>query len=513
MAVSVTTRVPSYAVAIALKNGQQITADQLQDNIIEIQTNRRLGDSGSWQITMPFRPPPADVLASASIVNAYGPYQGPLSWADVISPMDHVTIALFSPAGGEIVMRGFVDNVGESVSDESGTPVRRVVIVGRDYTKLLLQSRLYFLEGLTQLDIMTRFNNGAAKLNQQSGGTSPPTVTPDKTGASVQMTGLTSEDIMSILTTEFFESQIQDMIQGFAPALLAPNISTPGGVLLLDGISDDPLNADLQTFNPVVYPENSEPFIHLKDLYDNYQHNPWRELYFDDIGLNSYLIYRPTPWLDMDGNFVQLPDTAVLQSLPAPHEIDDAVLITVSLGRNDAQVANFIATYSAIFQGLTEALKTIGSKLESFSTSTNPAIIKIGDNSAPSSYLQYGFRLLEIHTPYFDISEGLTDEQHASQITKISQIAASWNQRLVDAYGHAELLETGSITIKGDSSIHIGHYITLTGRTAARFYVEGVTHIFRVPVEAGQVSGSGSFTTALDLTRGRGFLVKKGFNP
>lgn len=527
MSINVAARNPLFGVTIATQRlALTINPSDIAGSLVEISTSRRIGDAGTFQLVLVYRKPPAKFQTDIIVE----------SWRDIIEPMDYVEIALYPDGpltvgpnqGGEVIMRGFVDTVGVTIDISSGTPTRRVVVVGRDYTKILLTHQLYYptADDGTQNEIIAKIEQGLAVLvknknlalsfilvNTTSGVPSPTGIPSGAVEKKADIPfGYTATQVLQIFNDFFFQPELQKIFSTFQGAGIAPPV-----VFTPDGITADVLDSNLQAFDPIIDSNTVQPFKVLAELFEDYQHSPWRELFFDDYGPNSYFIYRPAPWLDQAGNLIQLSSTAGMVSLPAdPWDIDPADVINVSIGRNDQEVENFIATYSSLFEGFTQAEDSYGAALESLNIQGgNPEIIGLNDvlpTTTPSSINRFGYRRGRHDTPYFDTSNltGKTITQTTADVGTLREICAAWNSRIVRAMNHNELLESGTLTLKGSVHIHIGHYIRFTDsptRAPARYYVEGIEHVYRFPVGD---QGSGYFTTTLELTRGRGYFAARG---
>lgn len=116
----------------------------LNDDIVSLQTNKTIRDpAGTWSLTTTIDRKP---------VRGRG-----ATWADIITPMDHVEIALRATPRDPwtVTMRGFVDNVRyvDAVSPSDGIPRRRVVINGRDFGKIWLEFKIFYLLELQQVPL------------------------------------------------------------------------------------------------------------------------------------------------------------------------------------------------------------------------------------------------------------------------------------------------------------------------------------------------------------------------
>lgn len=89
--------------------------------------------------------------------------------------MDYVEITPeVAPRPPKIVMRGFINTVCEHGSISDGQPVRLVQVNGRDFGSLLLNTKLYYLDSLQQIEIFNKWREGFLKLFAWSSGSPPP---------------------------------------------------------------------------------------------------------------------------------------------------------------------------------------------------------------------------------------------------------------------------------------------------------------------------------------------------
>lgn len=113
----------------------------LSPDILSIDTKKALSDpAGEWSLTLNPRRIP------------FG--RRNVTWADLIGEQDYVEITMgiahFDP--GVVVMRGFVDHCHriDAVDGQRGLPARRVLISGRDFGKLWLDFKVFYLVEASQ---------------------------------------------------------------------------------------------------------------------------------------------------------------------------------------------------------------------------------------------------------------------------------------------------------------------------------------------------------------------------
>lgn len=112
-----------------------------QDDMLSLDTAKALGQpAGTWSLTLNPRRIP------------FG--RRNVTWADLVRRNDHVEIAMgiHHTDPGIVVMRGFVDHCHriDAADPQRGLPARRVLISGRDYGKLWLNFKVFYLQEASQ---------------------------------------------------------------------------------------------------------------------------------------------------------------------------------------------------------------------------------------------------------------------------------------------------------------------------------------------------------------------------
>lgn len=535
MATTVTTRNPRFQIKLIPQAGQALTLTALDNVVTSITVNKRMGEAaGTFQLALVPRIP----LALTQGPNGVG------RWDDLIQPMDWIEIYMWAPGTataegfapapvkGTPVLRGFVDRVGATFGIAGGAPQRTVVITGRDYGKLLLTTKMWFVDANLQLPEIYETLIAAYRKTFTPDET-PDTIPPEHPkGQDRHGPVYTPSTLLKVIFDKFYKPQ-EDVIVGdnYGTAFIQPNtaLSVPR---LAFKITVDRQEKALETFNPITNSPTWQLFSDFWTIMRSYQHHPWRELYVEEGRLEPELRFRPTPWLAFNGDPVQplfpagSEETAVaLASTGADeHDIDQDEIIQGALFRADADAYNLFATYPEMYQGLIAAAKQFGTGLEgSFLEPMwrrNPILLGINphlQHSQPTfagdtwtSYRDFGVRLFERQTPYHDVPMNAAYAEVVAQQSKQRIQGAESNKRLEAAYGHGTRLEQGSMQIRGRTDIRIGDYVHVPdmeaagNRNRARLYVEGATYY----LEVGTQDTSGRFVTTLHLTRGRGHMVR-----
>lgn len=497
------TRNPQFSVRVVSLQHGEIPQEVLRDSVQQITVHRRMGQAaGSFQVHLLPRP-----------VSALG-FGAPSSWRDLLSMGDFIEISVWvPPRPPTVVMRGFLDVVEDSFSIEGGTPQRSIVIAGRDFGKILLLTKLYYLDAQTQQSfIFDRWKQAFYNLFAWKGGQLPnPEHTPLARNVETDLPAWKPLDLLNNIWDAFYIPQQEALLRQL-PGVSGMSFVAAEEALLEAG------EQGLRVFAPTALPLNWAPFMDVWALMRMYQHAPWREIFVDDYA-GPTLIYRPTPWLDFHGNFIyRTYEGSDPTGTLVTRDLDEDHIVSYSLTRNDEMTRNFFFTYPDRFGFYPQMMKTYGGKLEGVFEDPfkgNPYLVgfQASDESGTkrSDFNLFGFRLDERRTPYLDFDHGMSEQQIASHLTDVRQQGLKANKELARAFDHNAVLEFGTIQIPGDERIHIGNYLRLNeGKrlklgNGARYYVEGVSHMLRVGSR-----NDGLFRTSLEVSRGRGHLIRTG---
>lgn len=495
MSPAIATFAPAFEVRVVTHNDTgTLTSQALRDSVLSISVQKRLSEpAGAFSL----------ILAPRRRELAGG---GTSSWHDVLQPMSFVEIALWTPPRDRrVVMRGFVDVVEDRFTIEGGRPVRRIAVLGRDYGKLLLTTRLYWHDAFSEhLELFQRWQAaqaallgwGAEELDLNDPAALPgepnlprPHAPPGRgTRYRVQFT---PGEMQRLIWNGFMAPRLEDLTRRYAGDVPVPALAFEQG--------DD--EDTLRTIDPVFVDRAVQPFIDVWSLMRRYQHDPWRELFFDEGEEGPLLRYRPAPWLDLNGDYVQGRAASVDE-----WQLEADQIIDYALARSDAAIANLFLTRPQGFDAFAMAAKAypeVGTGLEGVlggeRLKGNPYLVDTDDQG----YRLHGLRVMEVATPFFDVDQDLRATTIAERITEIVRQGKAANIALARAHDHGAWLEAGHLTIRGDERIRPGHYVKQPER-GARLYVEGVAHHFR----QGTQPGDGTFRTVLEVGRGRGHIAR-----
>lgn len=511
----VLTRKPRFKVSIDTLNFGLLIPSRLEPAIVAVQVNRRMGEAaGTFTLTFL----PASFIAGMTAKNA-------------ISPMDYVEIQLDSGEDRKpvnhlersepcIVMRGFVDSVEESGTIASGIPSRTIIVTGRDWGKIAMNFTIYSYSRSNTpkpVALLESFNGTSyevvGKQPELTGGGSDTTSLPT-TDVGAQF-GLI--DIMFLIFNNLYQRQVDALraAQGQPDLRTAfQKVNPPGDIEFnVDGVDGWSLD-NLKTFNPSLNALNYDPNTTIWEFLKRYQNTPWQELFFDDDNDRTRLIFRTTPWLDIRGLLVgtsPLTDQpqVVLNGLSSETITSDQ-LISWTFGKSDADVLSLFSSLEERYGDIPLGFLDLGAfdqtvaPIDPGVVGVNPAIIGGLDGaeapiSTPSTFRRFGLHQYTAKSPFFSVNSGQS-ENEIDQL--LFTVGRELNKRLVLALGHAELLWSGEITIRGNPTVHIGDYIiikALDWKNGMKFYVTGVSHNLRVATG----TQDGHFQTTLVITRGQ----------
>lgn len=287
---NVTTRNPQLTISLVTKLLGPITAglplwQTLQASVIEAVTTKRMNEvAGSFQLSLvPRRLQPSPE------------YQTDATWTDVLQPGDYVEITMHVPPRhpDRPTMRGFIDNVGMQFSIAEGHPQRVIAVGGRDYGMIPLITKRYYIDKKLAANIaIFRQWADAARLifgwNKHDPDALPPPeadqLTPKQTSNGPVFK---PAEIEAALWRLFVEPQ-QDLVRFSFPG--ADRIPAAQFAPLVDDWENL-----LDCVDPRTNPLAVDPMTDVWSVMVDYQHAPWRELFFEEQTNQPLLIYRPTP--------------------------------------------------------------------------------------------------------------------------------------------------------------------------------------------------------------------------
>lgn len=454
-------------------NGVVGTSERFQESVQNsvIDLTPFLGDAGSVNTNKSLAAPAGDwtVTLADKALQRRGSLE---SLYGLIEPMDMVEIRMrhgAAQSAGQmtVVMRGFVTQVRRAESmGADGRPQRAVVIAGHDYGKIWEIIQINFAAGLLLgKGLVTNF-----QLFEQYG-----------------------EFFETTLSTrKFFNTVVDKVINPYLAELMPTNSVLPRQIVADAQLDGGSVSTGIQT-------QQGSIFNLVRTFCDV---GAWNELYIEDRDDGVYCVLRPNPYFHLTtGELIQPNDR-----LPVFVEVDSVDLVSISVSRSDADVANFYWVDGARFQMVDGQMQ----RLNTLSAANDPSVVLTSYGNSKSSL--YGIRLMRVETMQGDpeMSTHNTGAK-AKEAAEIERQVALWTDRrradLVAQNRDNVLLERGTIRLRGNEALKVGRYLWLRrGSTEATYYITAVSHEY-LPL--------GGFTTTLQVDRGTGFAdrITKGGSP
>jgi hypothetical protein len=224
----------------------------------------------------------------------------------------------------------------------------------------------------------------------------------------------------------------------------------------------------------------------------------WNELFVEDRDDGVFLVYRPTPFKDIDGAWIPQGGSKVDADT---YDIKDDAVVSMDVSRSDANVANvYWANPSAIAFSPEPLLQAVAFQEETvFETSKN------------SSIDLYGARMMTVPMAQGPTGLGRPSGLPIDPQQKVPVSYDAWaleRRTVLMAFNRDNIVfEDVSMSLRGDERIKPGRYLRLNrGGLKSECYVHAVAHEFR-PFE--------SFTTSIQGIRGTGLIerVKRQASP
>ena len=365
------------------------------------------------------------------------------TYANLVRGMDYIEIwAGNGPGPMGVRMRGFVDNAMQGWSiGQSGGPIRTVDINGRDYTKMFLEDQIRYV-----------WQN-------------------DPQAAMVQSWGLTQTYGINplISTTSDFCTAIVQQVFGQYLSGLRSATKMPVRDITLNVTVPDEYGIPMLVV---------EPFTgSFWSLFTYFQSPPLGECFLWDAPQGPVLTFRVAPLVGVDGKLLAPAVPPALGKIYVDLTSDQ----NQDVGYSDNEVANyfFVAPDASPLGSLTDVIFT--------QTGINPL-------NAAGSQLVYGFRPLEVHTPWLTPFANSGEPNVQPSWDQVATLAAY----LQGAYDHAEILASGSIQVHGLPDLMPGRYV-VADQLGLVFYCQTVDEIFNAIG-----SSQPSWTATLGVVRGQG---------
>ena len=218
----------------------------------------------------------------------------------------------------------------------------------------------------------------------------------------------------------------------------------------------------------------------------------WNELYIEDRESGPVVVYRPNPFIDLSGTEYVMPMKVEPKFVP----ITRTDVVSIDVERSDEHMANYFWVDAPRF-----ALN-YGESSRQFAYMAKPEEVYLQNYGNVSPKL-YGIRRMWEQT-----QQGGRDEksngngtQAGSARTISENSCIEWmnkrRRQLVAMNKDNVILESGSMTLKGNEALRAGTYARLShGGMVSDYYGVAVTHDY-VPFQR--------YITQLDFERGTGF--------
>jgi hypothetical protein len=377
-----------------------------------------------------------------------------------IEPMDLIEIRASRKAwayrGGKLplLMRGYVSSVRRiRQMGGDGVPEQVVVVQGQDSGKLLLINQILFMLAYTQGEPYI----DTFKLQAITG-----------LDAGAQNVGT----FMRSLIEKVANPKIQKL------AAVSSNLVKP---FLTDRIT---------VTEGTVIPQTLANFEgSVLSLAHKVADRPWNELYVEDAEDGPELVFRPTPFKDLNGSLI-LPGAAD----PGSYTITPEDVVSVELGRADAGVANFFFVPPSGMALDTQFSMTVGNAGK---------IIDTGyENNDPTIY---GTRQMQLESMLGPTGWGAAPSTlSVGQQAQASSDGLAWvnarNKALEAMNRDNAVFEEGSLECRGSETIRAGQYVHVPfGSIPVDAYVPAVSH---------SIAPMRTWTTNLALERSTNFYKR-----
>lgn len=436
---------------------------------------------GRWEVVLPDKPyriPMGGGMESRIVDSLYG----------LIAPMNVVEIRLARNAYKytqrlPVIMRGFVRDVGrEEAMGEDGQPARFVRISGDDYGCIGEIVKLHQFYGSSG-----QYLNPILRLNELS----------------IAKAMLPAAEYIETLLDKLWNEQLFQMM------------AETGNGHVLQVQYDGQVTAGVVSTAQIAT-NNGTAWKLMMDHADT----PWNELYIEDRDVEldegdegPYLVYRPTPYVDIATNLVagsadneflentgQTIDPAKVWIVWADEEEDEGsefvMMRSVNYRRHDREVYN-------IFWVTGEALKFAPDK--QMATAIAKEVADVHSLHYKNSQVEiYGARPLELNSSHMpDMS---TPPHHVAEDPEQARVSISdWTalrrQWLMAANRDNVMFDEGEMSIHGNERLRIGsYYLVLRGKLKLQHYITQVSHHF-VPYR--------EFTTTLGFIRANNHYLRE----
>ncbi|MGF6936958.1 hypothetical protein OKW41_006120 [Paraburkholderia sp. UCT70] len=441
--------VPDVRVVVFKTIGRQTVDGQTPVSQRVLDTNRTidltpyLGEAGRLLVSKSVREP----AGGFSLTVADKPYTqgGSLeSLYGLIEPQDFIEIRMRhnvpsastgNPTKPPILMRGFVSEISRNQAiGNDGRPQRTVTIAGQDMGKLWQIMQIKYMPGyvvgenyLSSFKLFERFGVGF---------------------------------VTTLKAADFVAQVVQKIINPFLGSLMPTN--SPNPTAFKTDISVAHGTVDVGGV------QNQEGTIYglLSSFGDV---GAWNELFIEDREDGAYVVYRPAPLKDLNGNLIQGDALALI-----PIDVPDVDVISLNVSRSDSNVANYYWTRAPRFE--------LVSDIQQQQFAIQGATVNTVDfgQYANSAEQFYGVRVMETTTQMGgdDVTTMSSGQPAPLQAARNTSMANWINDRraiVVASNKDNSLLESGMARIRANELIKPGSYVRIVqGEFSSVHYVVGI---------------------------------------
>ena len=377
----------------------------------------------------------------------------------MVEPMDIIEIRMARephkyPSGLPVVFRGFVSLIKRNEKMSGGKPQRRVVISGRDWGGILQAIQIFYAKDYAFGEIMLNTFPMFTKY------------------------GL---DFEYLLPAKFVSEIVEKIVNPWLDGLWMASS-------LEQGLRLEPKTTVTQGR---VGPNGIQSYEgNIWDFLSRWTDLTWNELIFDDDDGGSYLRYRAKPYRDIETGKLVMSDAVE----PDRVEMGADAVVSLNVERNIERVFNYFHVEAP------QASLNSVDLINVHSMQKGTIFVTDDLNTDPNIY---GLRKVTDQSMMTHEKNRFgRDGESYEDAKEFAKWHNDWlGSRRDDLKGmrkDASVLESGSMTLRGDERIKPGVYIEIErGAVRAEYYPQNVTHTFEV---------LGAYITEVEFIRGTGFI-------
>lgn len=410
-------------------------------------------------------------LAGSTLESMYG----------LIEPMDVVEIRMWGgvgkrPAKLPIKMRGFVSDIQrQQTMGQDGRPVRQVVVTGHDYGKIWQTMQVIYLAAYADgKDLLTSY-----ALNELFG------------------FGV----VNAMTAADFIKRAVEKIINPQIARFMPENTPMPKQLEVGDTISVKQGMVNLS------YQEMQGSIYDILKFHGDV--GVWNELYTEDREDGVHVVYRATPALLLspkaDGS------RKIMEDAPDPVyvSVPDGQIVSISVARSDATVANFFWVNNSRFDMIDDMQR----KLSAIPADDGRVSLKEYPNASPK---YYGTRPMYAETQQGDngitnMTSGLPAEAQAQRSTLQEAWIDKRRRQMLEMNKDNVVYERGSARVKG-GLMHADGKECMKAGDYAEFYMGNLyCEAYVVQIDDEFIPYQG-YTATLSIERCTGFAERSGLD-